>query len=139
MNKADVLLRLFDKVEIDLLKGIVVDGEFEPCWIRKGWSTGKGHSKISVDGADLVAHRVLWVLLFGPICPGILLDHLCRQRSCINPKHLDPVPSVINTRRGEAVLFAKRHHEQHAAPAGIREHHGEAAPRGRTGLAHTRP
>lgn len=108
MNKADILARLFDKVAIDLLIGIVVNDNFEPCWIRFGWNTGNGYTKLSVDGRHVVAHKALWRVLHGSVCPTIQLDHLCRNRACINPLHLEPVFPVINTRRGEAVLFRKK-------------------------------
>jgi hypothetical protein len=46
------------------------------------------------------AHRVAYELLVGPIQAGLTLDHLCRNRGCVNPAHLEPVTRGENVRRG---------------------------------------
>lgn len=45
-------------------------------------------------------HRVVYELVVGPIPDGMQLDHLCRQRACCNPDHLEPVTCLVNVRRG---------------------------------------
>lgn len=47
-----------------------------------------------------VAHRVVWEILVGPIPEGLDLDHLCRNRKCVNPDHLEPTTRQVNLRRG---------------------------------------
>jgi hypothetical protein len=47
-----------------------------------------------------VAHRVAWEMLVGPIPSGLVLDHLCRNTSCVNPDHLEPVSQRENVLRG---------------------------------------
>lgn len=59
-----------------------------------------GYGRIKVDGQTRMAHRVAYEMFVGPIPEGLHLDHLCRNRKCINPHHLDPVSSLVNTRRG---------------------------------------
>jgi hypothetical protein len=48
----------------------------------------------------LLVHRDVYEQLVGPIPEGLVLDHLCRNRSCCNPAHLEPVTTAENVRRG---------------------------------------
>jgi hypothetical protein len=50
----------------------------------------------------IVAHRMAWKLLVGDIPAGMTLDHLCRNRRCVNPDHLEVVTRGENIRRGYA-------------------------------------
>ena len=67
------------------------------------WTAGKtkdGYGKIDVEGRDQMAHRVAWFLHYGQ-WPELTLDHLCRNRACVNVHHLEDVSSTINTHRGK--------------------------------------
>lgn len=77
-----------------------------PCllWVGK-WTTGNGYGKVSWEGRDRVAHRVIFEIFNGPLSKYTVLDHLCERRECCQPYHLDPVTVRENTYRGRAVLF----------------------------------
>ncbi|MER7447815.1 HNH endonuclease signature motif containing protein [Microbacterium sp. NPDC097977] len=70
------------------------------CWIWQKSLQKDGYGQISVRGRMKLAHRVSYELHVGPISAGLELDHTCRVRSCVNPQHLEPVTSVVNTHRG---------------------------------------
>lgn len=71
------------------------------CWFYALWVDPiSGYARIKVDGRVRLAHRVSYEAHKGPIPEGLTLDHLCRNRSCGNPDHLEPVPSGVNVLRG---------------------------------------
>jgi hypothetical protein len=47
-----------------------------------------------------MAHRAMYAEHMGPIPDGLVLDHLCRVKSCVNPTHLEPVTPLVNFQRG---------------------------------------
>lgn len=70
------------------------------CW---EWVAGKdsgGYGQIGVDRRVKRAHRVAYEAIVGPIPEGLELDHLCRNRACVRPEHLEPVTRYENVRRG---------------------------------------
>jgi hypothetical protein len=71
-----------------------------PCWIWQLALSDDGYGQVTVDTRHLQAHRFYYEQRFGPIPDGLLLDHLCRVRCCVNPDHLEPVSTLVNTRRG---------------------------------------
>lgn len=74
------------------------------CWLWLKSVTLSGYGQVSIYRRSAVAHRVSYELFVGRIPFGLTLDHLCRTRCCINPKHLDPVSRGENVRRGDAGL-----------------------------------
>lgn len=79
------------------------------CWNWKGALTRDGYAR-STRGADGRQHnryRIEFERAKGPIAAGMQLDHLCRNRRCINPAHLEPVTAGENSRRGVAAKLTR--------------------------------
>lgn len=73
----------------------------EGCWLWTGAKAGgTGYGHIYMEGHQRLAHRFAYEVLIGPIPEGLVLDHLCRVRSCVNPDHLEPVSNAENILRG---------------------------------------
>ena len=72
-----------------------------PCW---EWQAAKtnGYGVVQHDGRVQRAHRVVYVSLTGPLPDELELDHLCRNRGCVNPKHTEPVTGVVNNARSDS-------------------------------------
>lgn len=72
------------------------------CWSWVGPKRAGGYGRIKLDGKkDVLAHRWVYELLRGPIPRGLVIDHLCRNRTCVNPQHMEPVTARENTKRGD--------------------------------------
>lgn len=69
-------------------------------WV--GQITGGGYGRYR----GWMAHRIAYEADVGPIPAGLDIDHLCRNRRCINPAHLEPVTRKENLRRGVGVMLA---------------------------------
>lgn len=70
------------------------------CWEWTGWKS-KGYGAFRTPTKHHVsAHRWSWEHLVGPIPVGLDLDHLCRNKRCVNPDHLEPVTRKVNLLRG---------------------------------------
>lgn len=61
------------------------------------YPNGYGHG--TLNGKTSYAHRMAYELFIGPIPEGLVLDHLCRERGCVNPRHLEPVTYLENCKR----------------------------------------
>jgi hypothetical protein len=71
------------------------------CWRWKAYMRPDGYGEFSVSHTENVgAHRYAYQLVRGPVPAGLQLDHLCRNRGCVNPWHLEPVTAQENTLRG---------------------------------------
>ena len=77
-----------------------IRGHPSRCWLWTGGVTPAGYGRVKWDHADVTVHRLTWEWKNGPIPDGLQLDHLCRNRRCVRPSHLEPVTCRENLRRG---------------------------------------
>jgi hypothetical protein len=72
------------------------------CWIWHGDSVNGGYGRTSVDGRKWLVHRAAYHAWVGDIPKGLTIDHLCKQPSCCNPQHMEPVTMKENIMRGDS-------------------------------------
>jgi hypothetical protein len=87
------------------------------CWVWGGTTNPKGYaatffgSRIDGTRKTHAVHRVAYEAWIGPIPDGLTIDHLCENKACVNPQHLEPVTNRENCRRrGERMTTCKRGH-----------------------------
>lgn len=101
--------RLDAKVDVDSTTG---------CWVWKRKTNSGGYGSMWLAGRAVMAHRAAYIIHKGPIPAGLDIDHLCRNRACANPAHLEAVSRRVNLLRGvgptatrAAQTHCKRGHE----------------------------
>jgi hypothetical protein len=72
------------------------------CWEWLGSKHNLGYARTKIDGRHTYIHRYLYRVYRGEIPAELELDHLCRNRGCVNPYHLEIVSHAENVRRGLA-------------------------------------
>lgn len=74
------------------------------CWLWNGYIDINGYGSISFNNKRIATHRYSFKLHNGYLPVGLELDHLCRNRACCNPEHLEPVTHRENLIRGAVIL-----------------------------------
>lgn len=78
------------------------------CWEWTGRLNPKGYGKIHADRYRRV-HRVAYECFVGPLIEGLTIDHLCKNKRCVNPKHLEQVTLAENMARAGLTLHGGSH------------------------------
>ena len=74
----------------------------ENCWEWKGGKTYQGYGVFSSDNREsILAHRWIWTYLFGPMPKNRVINHRCRNTSCVNPVHMEVISQSENVLVGD--------------------------------------
>lgn len=117
---AETEQRFWGKVKgVNPTTGSLRSGGRDPnakCWEWKGHINRNGYGTFYfAHSRTRMAHRLAYELVLGPIPEGMVLDHICRKRNCVNPKHLQPVTNLENIDRG-SIRASQRTHCSHGHP-----------------------
>ena len=88
----------------------------DTCWLWTASKNWGGYGSFRVNKKKVTAHRYSYEIYKGKIPNGLQLDHLCRNRACVNPEHHEPVTNRENVVRGKIVTDKKS-----GLPVGVRK------------------
>lgn len=96
MNINGLPPRMQTKIHIELAPVAGVDGF---CWTWIAAVNSRGYGSFGHEGRIWSTHRLTYTLLVGEIPTGLQIDHLCSNKRCCNPSHLEPVTAKVNRSR----------------------------------------
>ena len=96
-----VIAKLMSTKNADLRKMPIIRVTEGQCW-EAASEMERGYKRVSIGGKSYRAHRWFWVEMGNRMEAGKELDHLCRNRACCNPNHLELVTHDINVYRGKS-------------------------------------
>ena len=91
------------------LVGLVAINPETRCWEWLRRKNRWGYAAAKRDGRTVEMHRYVYEQLERAVPAGLELDHICRNRGCVNPDHLEPVTHSENMRRGDLANRRKTH------------------------------
>jgi len=101
-RRRDILEKIEHRCEI-IDTGFVLNNKPSPCHLWKGPTSGTGrgggYGRMSLDGQTVAVHIVVATHYYGYIPGKRQVDHLCNQRRCVNPAHLEIVSHLTNQKR----------------------------------------
>jgi hypothetical protein len=68
----------------------------ETCWLWTAGRTARGYGMVQIRGDRQYVHRFVYEMMVGPIPDGMVIDHLCHVRHCVNPGHLRVATAGVN-------------------------------------------
>ena len=97
MNSFFKYERFFKLIKIDQISG---------CWNWCGYLNSNGYGKLGIKMKTHYSHRISYFIFKGEIPEGLVVDHKCRNRSCVNPDHLRAVTRRTNTIENSSSMAA---------------------------------
>lgn len=76
-----------------------MDIDADGCWRWNRYINPRGYGIVHLSERSVMAHVLSYTISKGPVPEGLELDHLCRNKSCVNPDHLEAVTHKENVRR----------------------------------------
>lgn len=108
-----------------VLREAIVRDKTTGCWTWLWFCEGNGYPRLQWGGprragSEQYAHRIVFRAFFGEIPEGLEIDHLCRDRSCVNPRHLELVTRLENVQRGGNSIKTVCHRGHPLTPDNVR-------------------